>query len=302
MFFGPPICPACGQIPQPFMMMGMMLPPGPMCLMCGSLLPAKQKAAAGAQGVKAKPKASTPPPTPPPPEPQPEYMFDTPWYWTKATDQIFIEITDSDMMKHFQQVMNDTCNSATLGHGRDQQLRGKSYKHLIVDKVERVQCPRLWNMYCAHRGNKVHNRPSTNLHVETDSKWMHSSELKTSVGEKYLWHGTKPDLVASIVEGGFDERYANLEGLYGAGVYFAEMCSKSDQYCTPDEKGRFVLILARVCLGLQYTTSEQRSGERMAPSGFDSLLGQQDKTKYREFVVYDGNQAYPEWIVWYRRK
>ena len=54
-------------------------------------------------------------------------------------------------------------------------------------------------------------------------------------------------------------------------------------------------------LGRVHRTNGHRTNERRAPEGADSLLGQTDPTKYREFVVYDRSQCYPEYLLLYRR-
>ena len=120
--------------------------------------------------------------------------------------------------------------------------------------------------------------------------------------ECYLWHGTKPDVAPLIVHGGFDERVCALQGLFGAGVYFAMNSSKSDQYCTPDPSGTYTIFLSRVVLGKAHRTATGRAWERRAPPGFDSVIGQTGPVKYRELIVYDRNQTYPEYRLSYKRR
>ena len=94
-----------------------------------------------------------------------------------------------------------------------------------------------------------------------------------------------------IVHGGFDERVCALQGLFGAGVYFAMNSSKSDQYCTPDPSGTYTIFLSRVVLGKPHRTATGLAGKRRAPPGFDSVIGMTGATKYNEFIVYDRNQT-----------
>ena len=37
---------------------------------------------------------------------------------------------------------------------------------------------------------------------------------------------------------------------------------------------------------------------------YHSVIGDREKCRgtFREIMVYDKNQAYPEWIVWYQRQ
>ena len=50
--------------------------------------------------------------------------------------------------------------------------------------------------------------------------------LNSNLNECFLYHGTKREIADIIVAHGFDERLAQLKGLYGAGNYFAENASK----------------------------------------------------------------------------
>jgi hypothetical protein len=105
--------------------------------------------------------------------------------------------------------------------------------------------------------------------------------------------------------------------MYGAGLYFAEHCSKSDQYCKPFPdsdpiNGSYFLFLSRVCFGTPFHTKVQMPGTRAAPlrdernprmGRWDSVLAATaEGRKYREFIVYDRAQAYPEFIVEFKRR
>ena len=52
-------------------------------------------------------------------------------------------------------------------------------------------------------------------------------------------------------------------------------------------------------LGNPEKTATGRRNERMAPPGFDSIIGQTSPDKYREFIVYDRHQTYPEYRLSY---
>jgi len=126
---------------------------------------------------------------------------------------------------------------------------------------------------------------------------------------RYLWHGTKHHLVKTIEVNGFDERVCALDGLYGAGVYFAEKCSKSDQYATPAKKGgRYPLLPSRVMLGSPHRTTKTMRNTRRPPGmraqrsrPHDSIVAAVPKN-YREFIVYAKTQAYPEFLIEYIRE
>ncbi len=140
-----------------------------------------------------------------------------------------------------------------------------------------------------------------------DQQWMDKKCLEVSLRETYLFHGTKPNLKQRIMDDGFEERVASLNGLYGAGAYFAEKSNKSDQYTTPDDKGFHYMFIARVLLGAHVKDARAHENQTRIleeiPAGkgirYSSLLGLVGV--HREFVVYDGSQAYPEYYIQYRR-
>ena len=54
---------------------------------------------------------------------------------------------------------------------------------------------------------------------------------------------------------GLDKRKSGLNGLFGAGVYFGENSSKSDEYCGPlGSQGPFYVFLCRVAKGKPFIT------------------------------------------------
>ena len=151
-----------------------------------------------------------------------------------------------------------------------------------------------------------------------DNAWNSEAHLDKDVREHYLFHGTSADTAKRIANDGFEERVARLGGLYGAGAYFAEQSNKSDQYTKADADGIHRMFVARVLLGAHVLDSPVPQNElrilpeiptaaaAAAPGGggcsvrYSSLLGLFGV--HREFVVYDGRQAYPEYLVHYQRR
>ena len=129
------------------------------------------------------------------------------------------------------------------------------------------------------------------------------------MNECYLFHGTKPALVHKITNAGFNERLCNTGGLLGAGNYFADSAHKSDAYAEEDAHGRCRIFLARVCLAhpLRLAAGARRVNTRElgevpgARPGrrYDSLLG--TPAGDNEYVVYNGQRAFPEFLLTYRR-
>ena len=60
---------------------------------------------------------------------------------------------------------------------------------------------------------------------------MHGAYVVASWAEFFLFHGLNGGLYADkITRFGMDPRYSSVEGMFGAGLYFADLASKSNQY------------------------------------------------------------------------
>jgi hypothetical protein len=225
------------------------------------------------------------------------------------------------MLDAVQVLMDATCVREFIGHGRGRSVTTHSSMRVVSDS--RVENHTLWRRYAMQcRG---HLRPADS--AVQDDTWQHlPGELEKSLdrgrNKCFLFHGPKPELAAVISAQGFEERVANDHGLLGAGVYFAENSSKSDDYVQPDEKGYCNLFLTRVCLGSPFISNNRLSGLHRPPcveaceSGsacghvrFDSVIGEKRSNdrracleRYREFIVFDRIQCYPEFLIRYMRE
>lgn len=81
-----------------------------------------------------------------------------------------------------------------------------SYRILRIQKLINVK---LWQRYL-HRRSEI------------------CEENHGFANERILFHGSS--FINAIVQKGFDERHAYIGGMFGAGIYFAENSSKSNQY------------------------------------------------------------------------
>lgn len=136
--------------------------------------------------------------------------------------------------------------------------------------------------------------------------------LTAGANEFLMFHGTKAEAADSIAQNHFDMAFACKTGLFGAGLYFAESSSKSDEYVKPNKNNHYPIIMCRVALGrINYSdhkdpvTDPGRDKLESSCLGgeYHSVLGDRKRAKgtYREFVVYDHYQVYPHFIVWYSR-
>ena len=108
-----------------------------------------------------------------------------------------------------------------------------------------------------------------------------------------LWHGSRTTNYAGILSQGL--RIAPPEApvtgyMFGKGVYFADMVSKSANYCcTSYEKPRGLALLAEVALGEMYERTAAEYIEKL-PKGFHSCkgIGKTEPNPKDELVLENG--------------
>lgn len=193
------------------------------------------------------------------------------------------------------------------------------------------------------------------------------ASLRPELNEVYLFHGTAPENVLEIVDGGFDEKFCG--GAFGCGVYLAEDVAKTDQYSTVDNAiGAGGPILAelhdklftqlgvehpgdlryafacRTMLGHYARTDDGKYHmdgsnaarrsifssigtdggkqlsrindidpgcrelhhslvvEKFDSAGGTKVVPSRAVTRFREFVVFQGDRVYPEYLIAYKRE
>ncbi|KRX95030.1 Tankyrase-1, partial [Trichinella pseudospiralis] len=189
--------------------------------------------------------------------------------------------------------VEDEMQSTIVPHS-DPAGAGGVFTKYNISKVQKVFNRRLWERYIRRRDD-----------IAEENNGQHN--------EKLLFHGSP--FVNAIVQKGFDERHAYIGGMFGAGIYFAEHSSKSNQYvygigggtgCLPHkDKSCYVchrqLLLCRVILGKSFghTTAMKLAH---APPGHHSIIGKPSGygLTYPEYVIYRGEQAYPEYLITYQ--
>ncbi len=125
-----------------------------------------------------------------------------------------------------------------------------------------------------------------------------------------LFHGTAGQNVRHILRTGLIcPRTASNGRMFGHGIYFANKCTKSTNYCSV--RGRNVphfLFLAEVALGKPFVAEDAMSDLREAPKGHDSVWGKADHTlawggklRFDEFIVYSAAQQTLRYLVTFDR-
>jgi len=128
----------------------------------------------------------------------------------------------------------------------------------------------------------------------------------------WLFHGVSAAAAeAASVDRDFDiDRAGTQDGrLYGRGAYFTEWCSEVNKLAPESRGGLRGLLLCRVTLGnvlrdesvlpdIVHVVAQCTDGRHHSVLGDRSERCPGDP---REFVVYDKDQVYPEFLLWYRR-
>ncbi|KAK3577209.1 hypothetical protein CHS0354_030480 [Potamilus streckersoni] len=249
----------------------------------------------------------------------------------EPTKPMFIPV-DQDTFNQIKKVVELTWQKEFVGHGKDAKgLQNLNYTRIVVTKVERIENIHVFEKYANYRqiffkaGSKQGQVTPFN-----DIKGLKKGPLKTTatilgssvlakdiypeINEHYLFHGTKEVVVESIATQGLDDRLAE-NAMFGKGVYCAESSTKADQYADDKQRrsdGEKKMLLVRACLGEVYlestSTAHQRPPCRQCKQDkcinhgtlYDSVVGE-GSWNFREFVLYESMQVYPEYLITYRR-
>lgn len=201
---------------------------------------------------------------------------------------ILIDLLETE--KEFMEV-EDMMQASIRGHKDN---CGGVYSRFRVMRIQKIKNDKMANRY-EHQKKEV------------------SDENKGTPNERFLFHGSL--FMNSIISKGFDERHAYIGGMFGAGIYFAENSSKSNQYVygigggtgCPMHKDKSCyqchrqMLLCRVTLGKSYTQLNAMKVAH-APPGHHSVSGLPSPRglTYAEYVVYRGEQAYPDYLITYK--
>ncbi|KAI5622572.1 tankyrase-1 isoform X3 [Silurus asotus] len=203
---------------------------------------------------------------------------------------VLIDLAPDD--KEFQSVEEEL--QSTIREHRDGGNAGGVFSRYNILKIQKVVNKKLRERY-AHRQKEI-----------ADENHNHHNE-------RMLFHGSP--FINAIIHKGFDERHAYIGGMFGAGIYFAENSSKSNQYVygigggtgCPTHKDRSCYICHRQMLFCRVTLGKsflQFSAMKMAhaPPGHHSVIGRPSVNglAYAEYVIYRGEQAFPEYLITYQ--
>jgi len=240
-----------------------------------------------------------------------------PTYWQCShTTGDFHKVVASQCAKSMlQNLLNDTA----LARGTVDRMRlgsGSVRVGFEIVSAQRIEDSQMWERYVGTRRRIRDRGVKTPIDVKTTAHLAQEMRqtLDHDVNEAYLFHGTNMGAAKSISEIGFSIKFAGKVGgtAYGRGAYFAERSTKSDEYAQRRAvqvglitEEHCVMLLCRVCLGEAYRVEDfdSKAGRHVLGNDeYDSLLGDREAKvgSYREFIVYDEAQVYPEYVIVYK--
>jgi len=174
---------------------------------------------------------------------------------------------------------------------------------IVKTSAEYIQVSRQFHHSCCSTGYTI-NTISRIQNIDRFNEYqLYRSELVKALGidginEKKLFHGTDHQAADGICNHGFDWRRCGKNGtLYGNGTYFA--CNSkysAEGYSKPNSSGECKMFLATVLVG-RY--SQGSAGLSVPPEGFHSLVDNVSSPTI--FVVFERKQAYPEYLICFRK-
>lgn len=247
-----------------------------------------------------------------------------PKYWTNKNTML--GFSERAECSEAQQEQIQRLLDSTFRNVRTRDRSGQVPSRLRLVKCHRVENSAMWARYVEAKARIWAKRPNGVTPVNAlDGKPEQScvktqsaldkcfvDQLEPGINEHYLWHGTTPEGAIGISENGFRIALAGSRAgtYFGRGCYFAECSSKSDEYAREGDKllaGVFALLLCRVTCGSLFRTTEPDGKAielALAGGEYDAVLGDREASAgtFREFVVYDEELVYPEFVVLYERK
>eukprot|EP00435_Cladocopium_sp_Y103_P027015 s478_g6.t1 len=166
------------------------------------------------------------------------------------------DLDDPSLKEKFQHLFDKTMKASIVTRDRAARGAGEMPRGYRVEKIVSVMNAESWKSYqerqdfiardclrypgCAPMSDaawadwsgKVH----TAAHGNAIMEGAHLPSLNAGANEFLMFHGTKPEAADLIAMNHFDMAFACKTGLFGAGLYFAENSSKSDE-CPRDPQG-----------------------------------------------------------------
>jgi len=251
-----------------------------------------------------------------------------PSYWdAQSAGKSFSEMVpvdpNSDLGKAVAAALVQTFKRGSDGTAKSTRDRadGEKPRDFRVAQVYRVEDSHLWQRYAACRAAKA-ALGCQPFEVLADAPKTASianlGPCEKEANEVYLFHGTNPEAAQGIIHTGFRIDLAGkaVGCAFGKGAYLAEASTKSDEYSHPGQgifSQLYAMLLCRASLGrtvrvedFYWESSETKrivDEDILQDHKYDCLLGDREAKRgtYREFIVFEREQIYPEFVILYHR-
>ena len=228
-------------------------------------------------------------------------------------------------LNHWDAVFSSIQNALLEAWPPDHHGECMRWSQFSIIGLQQICNTRIWKDY-EFRKDQVRKELEGREGVPTVTSMLSSkvcswAHLDAKINEVLFIHGTTSDKTEQIASFGFDERLAHQRGLYGQGVYFTDQSCKALQYSGAVNKwqgpGEGYFIIARVILGHPKMATGPLKNTKVEPpvdpadpskGRFHSVIAKpgiptgtwQRRQVHREYVLFNGAQAYPEMVVHFK--
>lgn len=227
-----------------------------------------------------------------------------------------LEITDDEHISELQALLDVSYKDVWT---RDRLHTGKTEvpSGFKLRREFRAESHKQWRGYFLKRHLLRHAINDVEGFVEHEARTgklpqLHRRHgLRPSCNEWLLFHGTSYQKLEAILQNDFSMSFAGSSTgtLYGRGTYLADSITKADEYSEVGPDGLCCVLVCRVLGGHvlyndEVTPDAMRLERRVLDGGFHSILGDRERCKntYKEFVVFDADQIYVEYALFYTRE
>lgn len=227
---------------------------------------------------------------------------------------------DPDFMREVQELVDATYIAR---RPRSSDSRSVKPRGIEVVRAARLQNWQTWADFHAQqeiirseiaqlrkKGSRINNKIAS---LRT-SGFLESLRLPMDEETNCVWlfHLISTEAVDKVTASSFDVDQAGHPGgtLYGRGIYLSECSNQVDELSPgPDKDGMRCMLLCRAALGNALLDDALlpdvvRVVSQCIEGNHHSVQGNRDKhdpSALRDFVVYDKDQVYPEFVLQYRR-
>lgn len=162
-----------------------------------------------------------------------------------SSDRYMLVQVDKETENAVKTLVRKTWKAEFVGQGKD--AVNLQHRNIRVDKVERIENLDVFGKYALKRQehfrilsqerkkslvslDKVPVRNKGQIMTTSFLPDALKDDIFPEINECYVFHGTKPEVVRTVIRQGLDCRMGSDKGMFGSGIYGAESSTKADQY------------------------------------------------------------------------